>query len=128
MNPAKDPLYKDVDPKNLPLSECLKDTLARVRPYYAAHIHNRLLDGQNILVVAHGNTTRSLLLLTQCVSESDITGTEIPCSIPVHIEFRVFREPSGSKSLEMIRYEFIADPEVIAKEQEKVRNQGKAAK
>ena len=73
-----DPLYKDVDPRDLPLSESLKDTVARFLPYWTDCIEPLLRRQKRIIIVAHGNTLRALVKYLDGVSEEDIVKLEIP--------------------------------------------------
>ena len=81
--PGLDPLYKDVDIKDLPLTESLKDTVARFLPYWHGSIEPFLLKQKRIIIVAHGNTLRALVKHLDGVSEEDIVKLEIPTGIPL---------------------------------------------
>lgn len=80
--PGNDPLYKDLNKDELPLTECLKDTLERVLPYYNNEIKNHLLKGENVLIVAHGNSIRSIIKYIENISDEDIMNVEIPTAVP----------------------------------------------
>ncbi len=80
--PGNDPKYKDLTPEELPLTECLKDTLERVLPYYNNEIKKHLENKENVLVVAHGNSLRSIIKYLENVSDEDIMNVEIPTGIP----------------------------------------------
>ena len=80
--PGNDPKYKDLTPEELPLTECLKDTLERVLPYYNNEIKTHLEKKENVLVVAHGNSLRSIIKYLENVSDEDIMNVEIPTGIP----------------------------------------------
>lgn len=80
--PGNDPKYKDLTPEGLPLTECLKDTLERVLPYYNNEIKKHLENKENVLVVAHGNSLRSIIKYLENVSDEDIMNVEIPTGIP----------------------------------------------
>ena len=80
--PRSDPKYKDLTPEELPLTECLKDTLERVLPYYNNEIKKHLENKENVLVVAHGNSLRSIIKYLENVSDEDIMNVEIPTGIP----------------------------------------------
>ena len=80
--PGNDPKYKDLTPEELPLTECLKDTLERVIPYYNNEIKKHLENKENVLVVAHGNSLRSIIKYLENVSDEDIMNVEIPTGIP----------------------------------------------
>lgn len=80
--PGNDPKYKDLTPEELPLTECLKDTLERVLPYYNNEIKKHLENKENVLVVAHGNSLRSIIKYLENISDEDIMNVEIPTGIP----------------------------------------------
>lgn len=80
--PGNDPKYKDLTPDELPLTECLKDTLERVLPYYNNEIKKHLENKENVLVVAHGNSLRSIIKYLENISDADIMSVEIPTGVP----------------------------------------------
>ncbi len=80
--PGNDPKYKDLTPEELPLTECLKDTLERVVPYYNNEIKKHLENKENVLVVAHGNSLRSIIKYLENISDEDIMSVEIPTGVP----------------------------------------------
>ena len=80
--PGNDPKYKDLIPEELPLTECLKDTLERVLPYYNNEIKKHLENKENVLVVAHGNSLRSIIKYLENISDADIMSVEIPTGVP----------------------------------------------
>lgn len=80
--PGNDPKYKDLKEEELPLTECLKDTLARVLPYYESEIKKHLENKENVLVVAHGNSLRSIIKYLEGISDEDIMSVEIPTGVP----------------------------------------------
>jgi len=78
----KDPLYSDIPNELIPLSECLKDVCDRVQPFYVETIVPRLLKGQNVLIVAHGNSLRSLIKDLESLSSDEIVNFELPTATP----------------------------------------------
>lgn len=84
-HPANDPRYRGVDPALLPGGESLKDTLARVLPYWESDIAPFLAQGENILIAAHGNSLRAICKHLFKVSDQDIPHLEIPTGNPLHI-------------------------------------------
>ncbi len=80
--PGNDPLYKDLNKEELPLTECLKDTLERVLPYYNNEIKTHLLKGENVLIVAHGNSIRSIIKYIENINDQYIMNVEIPTAVP----------------------------------------------
>ena len=91
-----DPLYKDVDIKDLPLSESLKDTVTRFLPYWQDVIEPCLRKQRRVIIVAHGNTLRALVKYLDGVSEEDIVNLEIPTGIPLVYELNEFLKPMKS--------------------------------
>lgn len=80
--PGNNPKYKDLTQEELPLTECLKDTLERVLPYYNNEIKKHLENKENVLVVAHGNSLRSIIKYLENISDDDIMSVEIPTGVP----------------------------------------------
>jgi 2,3-bisphosphoglycerate-dependent phosphoglycerate mutase len=80
--PGHDPKYKDLKQEELPLTESLKDTLKRTLDYYNNDIIKYLRDGNNVLVVAHGNSIRSIIKYIENISDDEIMKVEIPTGIP----------------------------------------------
>lgn len=85
-NPANQKAYKNVDKKDLPLTECLKDCVARVVPYYEEVIKKSMLDGKQVIVVAHGNSLRSLVKYLDDISDEEIISLNIPTGVPLVYE------------------------------------------
>ena len=85
-NPAFDPLYKNVLKENIPLGESLEDTMQRVVPFYQKEIEPKLKMDENVLVVAHGNSLRSLIKYIENISDEEIMNVEIPLGIPLYYE------------------------------------------
>ena len=79
--------YKDLSKENIPDTESLEDTYNRVIPYYKSNIENKLIENKNILVVAHGNSIRSLCKYLFNLDEKKISSLEIPTGNPLNIKF-----------------------------------------
>ena len=79
--------YKDLSKENIPDTESLEDTYNRVIPYYKSNIENKLIENKNILVVAHGNSIRSLCKYLFDISDQEISKLEIPTGNPLILEF-----------------------------------------
>ncbi len=92
-HPRFDPRYADVDPKLLPAAESLKDTLARVLPFWESRIVPELRANKNVLIVAHGNSLRALVKMLDMMSESDIVEFNIPTGIPMLYELDEQMQP-----------------------------------
>ena len=81
-HPRFDSLYSKVDPKDLPASECLKDTVDRFIPYWDEFIRPDVKNGKRVLIVAHGNSLRALVKYIDKISDNDILKLNIPTGIP----------------------------------------------
>jgi 2,3-bisphosphoglycerate-dependent phosphoglycerate mutase len=114
-HPRFDRRYADVDPKELPATESLKDTLARVLPYWSARIAPELALGRHVLVVAHGNSLRALVKMLDAVSEQEIVELNIPTGVPLLYEFDAALKPKESR--------YLGDPEAIRAAAEAVKQQ-----
>ena len=104
-SPAKDPRYASLDKKDIPLSECLKDTVARVLPYWHETIAPAVLSGQRLIVTAHGNSMRALVKYLDKISDDEIVGVNIPTGVPLVYEFE--------DDLKPIRHYYLGDQEAI---------------
>jgi 2,3-bisphosphoglycerate-dependent phosphoglycerate mutase len=114
-HPRFDPRYADIDPKSLPAAESLKDTLARVLPFWETRIVPELRARKTVLVVAHGNSLRALVKMLDLMSESDVVEFNIPTGIPMLYELDEQIQPTSRR--------FLGDPGAIAAAQEAVRRQ-----
>ena len=85
-HPRFDPRYAALEPKDLPATESLKDTLARVMPCWDSRIAPELRSGRNVLVVAHGNSLRALVKMLDGMSDAEIVGFNIPTGVPIVYE------------------------------------------
>ncbi len=118
--PGHDPRYKDLKESELPLTECLKDTVERVLPYWHETIVPTIKEGKRVLISASGNSLRALVKYLDNVSEEEIVELNIPTGIPLVYEL--------DDNMKPIRHYYLADPEELKKATEKVANQGKAKK
>ena len=114
-HPRFDRRYAGVDPADLPATESLKETLARVLPYWHSRIAPELRSGRNVLVAAHGNSLRAMVKMLDNVSEGEITELNIPTGVPLLYELDKELKPLGSR--------YLGDPEAIAAAAEAVRRQ-----
>ena len=103
---------------SVPLTECLKDTVARVLPYWNEQIAPAILSGQRVLIAAHGNSIRALVKYLDGIADEAIVGVNIPNGIPLVYEL--------DKDLKPIKSYYLGDAEAAAKAAAAVANQGKA--
>jgi 2,3-bisphosphoglycerate-dependent phosphoglycerate mutase len=115
---ARDRRYADLMREEIPLTECLKDTVARVVPYWKERIAPRVQRGERILVAAHGNSLRALIKYFDNVSDEAIVQENVPTGIPLVYEFDEALRPQGRK--------YLGDPEAVARAMHSVAAQGKA--
>jgi 2,3-bisphosphoglycerate-dependent phosphoglycerate mutase len=114
-HPRFDPRYAAVDPQALPASESLKDTLARVLPFWHARIAPELRKGSNALVVAHGNSLRAMVKMLDEVADSEITELNIPTGVPLLYELDAELRPRDRR--------YLGNPAAIAAATEAVKRQ-----
>ncbi|MDD7037343.1 MAG: 2,3-diphosphoglycerate-dependent phosphoglycerate mutase [Mollicutes bacterium] len=119
-NPANQVQYKGVDPKVLPLHESLKDTIARVVPYYNDVIVPEIKAGKKVLIAAHGNSLRALVKYLDNISDADIAGLNIPTGVPLVYEL--------DEDLKPIKHYYLGDQEKIAAKINAVKNQDSVKK
>jgi 2,3-bisphosphoglycerate-dependent phosphoglycerate mutase len=115
--PGKDPRYASLKPAELPLTEALKDTVARFLPYWHDTIAPAVRRGERVLVAAHGNSMRALIKYLDDVSESDIVGLNIPTGIPLVYELNDELRPE--------RHYYLADEAEVQAAVAAVAAQGK---
>ena len=116
--PGKDPRYSELDEKDLPLTECLKDTVDRFVPYWENVIAPTVKSAQRVIIAAHGNSLRALVKYLDNIPEKEIVELNIPTGIPLVYEL--------DENLKPIKNYYLGDPEEIAKAAQAVANQGKA--
>lgn len=113
--PGRDPRYANVDPADLPLTECLKDVVARFLPHWHETIAPDIRSGRRVLIAAHGNSLRALVKYLDDVPEEEIVGLNIPTGIPLVYEL--------NDDLTPIRHYYLGDPEAIRRATQAVANQ-----
>ena len=114
-HPRFDRRYAGVDVNDLPATESLKDTLARVLPYWEQRIVPELKGGRQVLVVAHGNSLRALVKMLDGLSEQAIIELNIPTGVPLLYELDEALRPRSSR--------YLGDPETIRAAAEAVKKQ-----
>jgi 2,3-bisphosphoglycerate-dependent phosphoglycerate mutase len=117
-HPSRDPRYAKLPAKELPLTESLKDTVARFLPYWHETIAPSILTGQRVVIAAHGNSLRALVMYLDNISEAEIVELNIPTGIPLVYEL--------DDNLRPIRREYLGDPAAAAAAAARVANQTKA--
>lgn len=113
--PGDDPRYADLTEEELPLTECLKDTVERFLPYWHETIAPAVRDGKRVLVSAHGNSLRALVKYLDKISDEDIVGLNIPTGIPLVYELE--------DNLAPIRSYYLGDPEAVKRATQSVADQ-----
>ncbi|EEX48250.1 MULTISPECIES: 2,3-diphosphoglycerate-dependent phosphoglycerate mutase [Jonquetella] len=116
--PGSDRRYASLSPEELPRTECLKDTVARVLPYWNDVLVPAVRAGKSLLVVAHGNSLRALVKHLDGISDQDIISLNIPTGVPLVYEL--------DSSMRPISHRYLGDPEQVAAAAAAVANQGKA--
>ena len=117
-HPRFEEKYRNIDTKNLPATESLKETVARVVPFWEKSVVPEIRKGKKVLIAAHGNSLRAMVKYLDNVSEKDILELNIPTGIPLVYELDATLKP--------IKHYYLGDAEAIKKAMETVANQGKA--
>lgn len=103
--PGRDPRYASLTPDELPLTECLKDTVERFLPYWHREIAPAVRAGRRVLIAAHGNSLRALAKYLDGISDEEIVGLNIPTGIPLVYEL--------DDALRPIRHDYLGDPDAV---------------
>jgi 2,3-bisphosphoglycerate-dependent phosphoglycerate mutase len=104
--------------KDIPLTECLKDTVVRFLPYWHETIALTVQSGKRVIIAAHGNSLRALVKYLDNISDEDIVGMNIPTGMPLIYEL--------DQNLKPLRNYYLGDEESVKKAMQAVANQGKA--
>ncbi len=118
--PGHDPRYRGLTKAELPLTECLKDTVNRFLPAWHNVIAPTVRSGKRVIIVAHGNSLRALVKYLDGISEEEIVGLNIPTGMPL-----VYELDEGLKPLKSY---YLGDPEKVRQAMDAVANQGKVKK
>jgi 2,3-bisphosphoglycerate-dependent phosphoglycerate mutase len=110
--------YATLDPEQVPLTECLKDTVARVMPCWTERLAPAIRNGQRIVIAAHGNSIRALVKMLDNIGDDEIVGVNIPNGIPLVYELDAQLKP--------LRSYYLGDPEAAARAAAAVAAQGSA--
>jgi len=116
--PGKDPRYRGLRPSDLPLTECLKDTVDRFLPYWHETIKPTIQSGKRVIIAAHGNSLRALVKYLDNISDQEIVDLNIPTGIPLVYEL--------DDRLAPLRHNYLGDADAVSKAMESVANQGKS--
>jgi 2,3-bisphosphoglycerate-dependent phosphoglycerate mutase len=116
--PGNDPRYRHLSPSEIPLTECLKDTVARFLPYWHGTIAPAVASGERVIVAAHGNSIRALVKYLDQVSDQDIVELNIPTGVPLVYELDADLRP--------LRHQYLGDQAAVEAAMQAVANQGKA--
>ena len=116
--PGADPRYHGLSATELPLTECLKDTVVRFLPYWHQTIVPTIQAGKRVIIAAHGNSLRALVKYLDEISDEEIVALNIPTGVPLVYEL--------DDRLKPIRHYYLGDPEEVAKAAAAVANQGKS--
>ncbi len=116
--PGHDRRYADMNPADIPLTECLKDTVIRFLPYWHETIAPTIKTGKRVIIAAHGNSLRALVKYLDNISDEEIPALNIPTGIPLVYELDADLKP--------IKHYYLGDQEAIARAAQAVANQGKA--
>lgn len=110
--------YAALEPAQVPLTECLKDTVARVLPCWRERLAPAIAGGRRLLVAAHGNSIRALVKMLDEVSDDDIVGINIPNGVPLVYELDARLRPLGHR--------YLGDADAVARAAAAVASQGRA--
>ncbi len=116
--PGHDPRYAGMSESELPVTECLKDTVNRFLPYWFDTITPAIRSGKKILIAAHGNSLRALVKYLDTIPDEEIAELNIPTGIPLVYEL--------TDELKPINKYYLGDPDAVARATEAVKNQGKS--
>jgi 2,3-bisphosphoglycerate-dependent phosphoglycerate mutase len=116
-HPSRDARYENIPHADLPLTESLKDTVARFLPYWHESIAPRIKTGERVLIAAHGNSLRALVKFLDNISDQDIVELNIPTGIPLVYEL--------DRSLKPLKSYYLGDPEAAKKAADAVAKQGR---
>lgn len=117
-NPAGQAPYRNVPEGELPLTECLADTVARAFPYFEQEIKPRMIAGDRVLIAAHGNSLRALVKVFDGLSDDEIVGVNIPTGVPLVYEFDV--------DFNVVSKRYLGDADALKAKMDAVANQGRA--
>ena len=115
---GNDARYASIPREEFPKTECLKDTVARVMPYWENEIAPKVLQGKRLIIAAHGNSLRAMVKYLDGIADEEIVKLNIPTGVPLVYEL--------DENLKPIKSYYLGDADAIKAAQEAVANQGKA--
>jgi 2,3-bisphosphoglycerate-dependent phosphoglycerate mutase len=118
--PSRDPRYSSLSEQEVPLTECLKDTVARVLPYWHETIAPEVKSGRRVIIVSHGNSLRALVKYLDTIPDNEIVGLNIPTGVPLVYKL--------NDDLTPIEHFYLGDPDAVAQAVNSVINQTRPAK
>lgn len=116
--PGNDPRYHDLSKEELPLTECLKDTVARFVPYWEGTIAPDIAAGKKVIIAAHGNSLRALVKYLDDIPEDEIVELNIPTGVPLVYEL--------DDNLRPLKHYYLGDQAAVEQAMAAVASQGKA--
>jgi 2,3-bisphosphoglycerate-dependent phosphoglycerate mutase len=116
-HPRFDHRYRDLKPSEIPATESLKDTVERIVPYWETDMSKKLMEYDEVLVAAHGNSLRGIVKYLKNMSDEAIVSLNLPTGIPYVFEF--------DDHMNLLEDKFLGDPELIKELMEKVASQAK---
>ncbi len=116
--PGSEPRYADLDPRDIPLTECLEDTVARFLPFWHETIAPDVRAGKRVIIAAHGNSLRALVKYLDDVSDEDIVSLNIPTGVPLVYELDDSLKPVSSR--------YLGDADEVQQAMQAVANQGRS--
>jgi len=117
--PGSEPRYAELDPQDIPLTECLEDTVARFLPFWHETIAPDVRAGKRVIIAAHGNSLRALVKYLDDVSDEDIVSLNIPTGVPLVYELDDSLKPVSSR--------YLGDADEVQQAMQAVANQGRSA-
>jgi len=120
-SPKGDPRYADLTAAELPLTECLKDTVARVLPYWLGTIAPAVKSGKRVVIASHGNSIRALVKYLDKISDDEIVDLNIPTGVPLVYQLNDDLSPAGKRR-------YLGDEAAIAAPTQSVADQTRRAK
>lgn len=117
-HPCNQAMYAGIDPQDLPACESLETTVARVVPYFNETILPQMKEGKRVLIAAHGNSLRALVMYLDKLTPEEILKVNIPTGVPLVYEF--------NEAFEVTNHDYLGDQDALKAKMEAVANQGKA--